>query len=214
VDVAQVISLDEHRRLRQSAAHASVGGPRAARRVICYFDLASPFTYLAAERVERLFSVLVWRPVLGAAAGLPAPDPLRAAARADALDLPIVGGGADAVSALPAMRIAALAAERGRAAPFVLAAGRLAWCGGFELDDPDVLFESAAAAGLDPGEALCAADDPGRDLAMEETGRRLVAQGAEALPALRVGRTLFAGEDRIGEAAAAARAPLSGRRAG
>jgi hypothetical protein len=40
---------------------------------------------------------------------------------------------------------------------------------------------------------------------MEATGLRLLAQGADRLPVLRVGRTLFCGEHRIAEAAAAVR---------
>ncbi len=40
---------------------------------------------------------------------------------------------------------------------------------------------------------------------MEATALRLLAHGANRLPVLRVGRTLFCGEDRIAEAAAAVR---------
>jgi hypothetical protein len=42
---------------------------------------------------------------------------------------------------------------------------------------------------------------------MEEAARRLRDQGADCLPALRVGRLLFAGEHRICEALAASQAP-------
>jgi 2-hydroxychromene-2-carboxylate isomerase len=105
------------------------------------------------------------------------------------------------------MRVAAFAAERGCAATFVLAATRLAYCGGFELDHPEVLAEAAAAANLGLEECLQAAGDLGRDGAMEESARKLLVQGAERLPALRVGRVLFAGEDRMSEAVAAAQAP-------
>ena len=44
---------------------------------------------------------------------------------------------------------------------------------------------------------------------MEQAALRLLAQGADALPVLVVGRALFCGEHRLPEAAAAA----SGRRA-
>ena len=44
---------------------------------------------------------------------------------------------------------------------------------------------------------------------MEAAGRKLLAAGADRLPALRVGRLLFAGEGRVAEAAAAARRPLA-----
>jgi hypothetical protein len=44
-----------------------------------------------------------------------------------------------------------------------------------------------------------------RDEAIDAAGRRLLAAGADRLPALRVGRSLFWGENRVAEAAAAAR---------
>jgi 2-hydroxychromene-2-carboxylate isomerase len=104
------------------------------------------------------------------------------------------------------MRVASFAAERGRAAEFTLAAGRLAWCGGFELDDPEVLAEAAAAARLGLDDALHAAGDAGRDGAMDATARRLLAGGADRLPAVEAGGRLYAGELRLAEAAAALRA--------
>ncbi len=47
-----------------------------------------------------------------------------------------------------ARRAASFACELGAGAAFALAAGRLAYCGGFDLDDPETLAEAAAAAGL------------------------------------------------------------------
>ena len=41
------------------------------------------------------------------------------------------------------MRAAHYASQQGRGAAFVLAAGRLAFCGGFDLDDPELLAEAA-----------------------------------------------------------------------
>ena len=104
-----------------------------------------------------------------------------------------------------AMRVASHAAERGRGAAFVLAAGRLAFCGGFDLDDPEILVEAAAAAGLGLDDCLQAAGDRGRDGAIEAAGRRLLAAGADRLPALRIGRALYWGEEQVADAAAAAR---------
>ena len=54
------------RRTRASSAsrrRRPAGVPRAPR-VTFYFDLSSPFTYLAAERVDRQFAAVTWRPVL------------------------------------------------------------------------------------------------------------------------------------------------------
>ena len=141
------------------------------------------------------------------------PSRALASERAEALGLALVWLDVEPGAVRPAMRVAALAAERGVAAPFVLAASRLAFCGGFELDHPEVLAEAAAAASLGLEDCLRAAGDAGRDGEMEARARRLLAHGADVLPALRVGRLLFAGEDRVAEAAAAASLPAA-RRAG
>ena len=105
-----------------------------------------------------------------------------------------------------AMRVASLATERGVGAAFVLAATRLVFCGGFNIDDPEILAEAAAAAGIDLGEMLEAAGDPRRDGPIDAAGRRLLAAGVDRLPVLQVGPALFCGEDRLPDAVAAARA--------
>jgi 2-hydroxychromene-2-carboxylate isomerase len=207
------------------ATRSELGTPQGSRtgrgpRVTFFFDLVSPWTYLAAERAERLFASGRWRPAMGdaIAGGRLAPDPRdegqRAAAerRADELRLPLVWPEGWPVSGRGAMRVAALAAERGRAAPFVLAAGRLAFCGGYELDDPEVIAEAAAASGLALDDALAAAGQIRRDGPMERTALRLLRRGADELPVVTVGRQLFAGEGRLAEAAAAASAPAPLRR--
>ncbi len=210
--MGDVISLADARTARGTSRHVDrvAGGasPRAAR-VTFFFDLSSPFTYLAAERVDRLFPNLVWRPVLEEILQVSAPPEALAEERAHALGLPLVWPDLGPASVRPAMRVAALAAEQGRAAPFVLAATRLAFCGGFELDHPEVLAEAAAAANLGLEDCLRAAGDVRRDGPMEEAARKLLAHGADRLPAVRVGRILFAGEDRVAEAAAAASTPAA-----
>jgi 2-hydroxychromene-2-carboxylate isomerase len=187
---------------------------RARARTTLYFDLVSPATYLAAERVNRLFGQLDWRPALRDAlhggdpvadAAARERDELAAAARASVLRLPLVWPDG-ASSARAAMRVASLAYERGRGGAFVLAASRLAFCGGFELDDPEVLAEAAAAANLPLRDAFAAATDEQRDGPMVDDALRLLAAGADVLPVMRVGRMLFSGEDRLNEAAAAAHA--------
>jgi 2-hydroxychromene-2-carboxylate isomerase len=172
-----------------------------------YFDLVSPWTYLTAERVERHFPGVRWNPVVPDAL---APEETDEAARrtveerAHELRLPLVWPEAWPSAARRAIRVASLAAERGRAAPFVLAASRLAFCGGFDLDDPEALAEAAAAAGLGLDESLKAAGDVRRDGPLERAGLRLLAQGADTLPVIVVGHVLFCGERRLGEAAAMA----------
>jgi 2-hydroxychromene-2-carboxylate isomerase len=179
-----------------------------------FFDLACPFSYLASERVERAFAQVTWtatssetlqRRSLDDDAEMI--DRIRAAAEARAaeLRLPLVWPEGFPRAVPAAMRAASFAAEQGRGGAFVLAAGRLAFCGGFDLEDPEILAEAAAAAGLRLEECLQAAGDSRRDGAMEASGRRLLAAGADRLPVLRIGRSLFWGEQRVGAAAAAVR---------
>jgi len=206
--VDNVISMEARRRTRGRDLR-----PRIRPAVSFAFDLASPGTYLAAERVDRLFPGVTWVPALGdgLSAGTPASARdragRRAAARARAaeLRLPLVWPERPAVGLL-AMRIAHYAVAAGAGAPFVLAASRLAFCGGFDLDDPEILAEAAAAAGLPLDASLRAARDGTRDAAMRDAGREIAALGADRLPVVRVGPQLFGGEERLPEAAAAARA--------
>ncbi|HWM87635.1 MAG TPA: hypothetical protein VNO33_17400, partial [Kofleriaceae bacterium] len=124
-----VTSLHAHRvaRTRRDLARRQSLPPAAL-----FFDLASPYTYLAAERAERLFAGLEWQPAyLGM---LHAPeigeDGMRAASqRAALLGLPLMWPDGHPRPVRGAMRVAALAAELGCGAAFVLAASRLAFCG-------------------------------------------------------------------------------------
>lgn len=199
--MGDLIPLAAHPRFRSAAVAERDDEPLVARDPAVFaFDLASPFTYLAAERVERQFSGVVWRPVLTCVAPFPELPPALAEERAAALGLPLVWPeGAGASSA--AMRVASLAAEQGCAPAFVVAAGRLAFCGGFELDDPEVIAEAAAIAGLGLEEALAAAGDSSRDAPMRDAALRLVSAGADRFPVLLVGDALYAGEDRLDVAA-------------
>lgn len=199
-----VASLDKYRLAADARRRAA---RRAGAPPTLYFDLASPHTYLAAERADRMFARLEWVPASSDAlqcnASLTEDDRAAIAQRADALGLPIVWPLLPTASAVGAMRVASLASERGRGAAFVLAASRLVFCGGFRIGDPEILAEAAAAAGIDLGEMLRAAGDARRDGPIEDAGRMLLAAGADRLPVLRMGRMMFCGEDRLSEAVAA-----------
>lgn len=206
--MGDVISLAAHRRSHRTDAAASADARFVT--TTFSFDLALPQTYLAAERVDQTFAGVRWEPAYaGVLWGERVPfDALAAAAeaRARTLGVPLIWPDPWPQDVRPAMRAAALAAERGRGAAFVLAAGRLAFCGGFDLNDPEVLAEAAAAAGLPLDDCLAAAGDTERDADLEHAARRLLARGAYELPVLRVGRRLFSGEGRLPEAVAAATA--------
>jgi 2-hydroxychromene-2-carboxylate isomerase len=206
--MGDLISLDEHR--REHPASAARRPRRRPVRTTFSFDLMLPQTYLAAERVDHLFGGVRWQPAYADVvwggrvpfAGLAR----RAEERAAALGAPLIWPEPSPAAVRPAMRAAALASELGRGAAFVLAASRLAYCGGFDLRDPEVIAEAAAAASIPLDLCLAAARDRGRDRAIEEAGRRVLAMGAGELPVLRVGRHVFSGEERLPEAVAAATA--------
>ena len=221
--MGEVHSLDQRRRARTASPGGRVEtrGERSQHgSVTLWFDLASPATYFAAERAERMFAHLSWRPVLAGpllargprAAGAPGVAARAATARAAELRMPLVWPDGNPAAGRAAMRVAAFAAERAQASAFVLAASRLAFCGGFDLDDPEILAEAAAAAALPLDECLRAAGDRSRDAVMEAGGRRLAARGADVLPVLDVGRRLFCGEERLAQAAAAVRDAFSQHR--
>jgi predicted DsbA family dithiol-disulfide isomerase len=195
--VGTVVNLDSLRQPRTRPA---------GRRVQVFVDIGCPFSYLAAERIQRAFSRVAWKLASNASIDRrdPAADPTRrerivAAAEDRALELHLpIQWPEDFPRETPAaMRAASLAIERGRGGQFILAAGRLAFAGGFDLEDPEILAEAAAAAQLDLDDCLRAARDERRDDAIEATSLRLLAAGAERLPAVRVDRTLLSGERAI-----------------
>lgn len=201
--VGTITSLQAHRAARR---RRDLDRRRALPRATLFFDLSSPYTYLAAERADRLFAGLEWQPACSAVLHGPelGAEGMRAAGqRAALLGLPLMWPDEHPRPVRGAMRVASLAAELGCGAAFVLAASRLAFCGGFDIDEPEILAEAAAAAGIGLHETLIAAGDTGRDGAIEQAGLSLLAAGAPQLPAIRVGRLLFSGEERLHEAAAA-----------
>jgi 2-hydroxychromene-2-carboxylate isomerase len=214
--MGEVIRLEDRRaRLRPDAV---VGDPVRAEFL---FDLASPFTYLAAERVDRAFDAVAWTPACSRTLrcrAVPANEREAeqimelAEERAAALRLPLEWPERWPMPVPAAMRVAHFAAHEGRGAAFVLAATRLAFAGGFDLDDLEILTEAAAAAGLRLDHCLRAAREERRDGAIEAAARRLLGAGADRLPALWVSRGVFWGEDRVGDAVATARlAAAAGR---
>jgi 2-hydroxychromene-2-carboxylate isomerase len=171
------------------------------------FDLTDPFSYLAAERVERMVGEADWVAVDATAL---APRPRgralrhlreRAEARAAELRLPLVWPDRGPVPAPQARRVAAYACELGAGPAFALAACRLVFCGGFRLDDPEILAEAAAAAALPLGGCLEAARETWRDAELREAAVGLRAAGVLELPAFRVGGRWYGGEPGLALAA-------------
>lgn len=188
---------------------ARSGAVHAAAPPVFFFDVTSPLSYLTAERVERRLPDAEWVPVDGAAlapssGGEHEHELVRARGRAHALRLPLVRPDEFPVRAPCAQRVAALACELGAGPAFALAAGRLAFCGGFALDDPETIAEAAAAAGLPLAPCLQAAGESWRDEELGKVSATLRSAGVDRLPAFRVGVRWLQGEESLRAASALA----------
>lgn len=173
--------------------------PRADVRAAFFFDLSSPFSYLASERVERVLGDVEWVPTAPTGA-VPSAQVAKAEAAARAQRLPLVWPDASPLAFPRATRVAAYATTIGRAGAFAVAAGRLAFCGGYDLDDAEILADAAAAAGISPDDALAAALAPKFDKQPQATTAGLRRRGLQHLPVVRVGQTWRCGPQAVAEA--------------
>lgn len=187
--------------------------PTRSARPAFFFDLGCPYSYLAAERVERLLGDVEWIPAAGSqlrsghALPASAADCEHAEQMAALLRLPLVWPEGFPCEVPRALRAASFAYEIGAGRRFALAAARLAFCGGFDLEDPEVLAEAAAAACVPLDGCLEDASNPARDAQLRATGDGLRRRGIERLPAVRVGSRWFAGEYGLLVANVAIRSP-------
>ena len=186
-----------------------------------YFDLGSPYAYLAAERVSGLFTEAglqqpEWRPILlgglfqrfgrdswangpGRAEGMAEVEH-----RASAYGLaPIVWPDPWPGNTLTAMRVATFAKQTGRTVSFALAAFRQAFAAGRDLSDPDNVMIAAAACELHPKALAKAVQTESVKSALREATEEAGDLGIKGVPALVVGERVFWGDDRVEEAIAA-----------
>jgi 2-hydroxychromene-2-carboxylate isomerase len=191
-------------------------------RATFYYDLVSPYAYLAAERISGLFTEAEleqpeWQPILlggllkssgrtpwslgpGRAEGIA--DVER---RAAAYGLPpIVWPDPMPTNTLTAMRVATFAKQTGRAVSFSLAAFRQAFAGGRDLSDPDNVMIAGAACELHPRALLKAVQTDLVKSALREATDEAAALGVEGVPAVVVEGEVFWGDDRLEEAVEAA----------
>jgi 2-hydroxychromene-2-carboxylate isomerase len=185
-----------------------------------YFDLGSPFAYLAAERLRESFpEPLAWQPVsLGAlfkltgrsswALGSPRSRQTGMAeveARAQRYGLPPIRWPDPWPSNyLYAMRAATYAFQVGGGRAFTLAAFRHAFADGKDLAQPTHVLQAAEHANLDPSEVEQATRDPQIKLALRDATDSAHALGVFGVPTIAIDGELFWGDDRLSDAAALA----------
>jgi AcrR family transcriptional regulator/2-hydroxychromene-2-carboxylate isomerase len=179
-------------------------------------DLASVETYLLVRALSDLAverDGAVWCPLVSEPAPLDL-DVEAARGWADRLQLPFVRPERHPAPVPRAMRLAALAAARGRGAIWTVRATRLAWATGADLarlgedsrpqdidaeDDLEGYLElMAREIGLDVSDAKLAAEEGSQwDLELHSISRRLAQLGIHSAPALRWQGNLYAGLDAI-----------------
>jgi 2-hydroxychromene-2-carboxylate isomerase len=191
-------------------------GPRP----VFFYDLGSPYAYLAAERVHAVFAEAggqppEWQPVLlgalfkrfgrdswargeGRADGMREVERRASAYGLPPLDWPDPFPG----NTLVAMRAATYAKEIGRAPSFSLAAFRQAFAAGRDLTEPDNVLLAAAAAEMHPRALLSAIERDSIKRKLREATERAGDRGVRGVPAIVIGERVFWGDDRLEEAAA------------
>jgi 2-hydroxychromene-2-carboxylate isomerase len=184
---------------------------------VFYFDLGSPYAYLAAERMQRVLPVVpVWEPILlggiwqetggGSWARTDERDAGMAEVerRAAEYDLmPIRWPDEWPTNTLKAMRAATFAASIGRAVAFSLAAFRQAFAGGKDLSNVDNILIAAAACELHPNAVLKAIETQSVKDKLRDATKEAYERGVRGVPTIAVGDQLFYGDDRLEEAASA-----------
>jgi 2-hydroxychromene-2-carboxylate isomerase len=188
-----------------------------ADRPVFYYDLGSPYAYLAAERLTRVLPEMpVWQPILlggiwketGGQSwavterreeGIAEVE--RRAAEYELMPIRWPEGWPN--NTLKAMRVAVWAQQIGRTVAFSLAAFRQAFAGGKDLSDIDYVLMAAAACELHPNAVLKAIETQSVKDRLREVTSQAYKRGVRGVPTIAVGDELFWGDDRL-EAAAAA----------
>ena len=183
-----------------------------------YFDLGSPYAYLAAERLGTILPEPVrWAPVLlGGLFGLAGRSSWslgdEARRRAGIAEIerrardyglpPLCWPDPWPADYLFAMRAATYAFTAGRGREFALQAFRDAFQRGADLSIPAQVLRAADEAGLDHGRVQAATQDAKVKRELRDGTDAAYARGVTGVPTIAVGEQLFWGDDRLEDAAA------------
>jgi 2-hydroxychromene-2-carboxylate isomerase len=188
-------------------------------RPVFYYDLNSPYSWLAAERIHHVFpEPPVWRPisyafVIAHTGVMPWSTKEDRSEHFAAIEqrieerglLPIryPDGWPLGTPTLTAMRAATFAGEIGKVVSFSLAAFRQQFNAGRSLADEDTILLAGAACEIHPNALLPALQrQPIKDRLKDATNEAIEA-GVTGVPTVRVGDELFWGDDRLEDAAGA-----------
>lgn len=184
-----------------------------------YYDFSSPYSYLAASRIDDLLPGAEWRPIVFGAliqqiGKLPwSMRPGREAEmheierRAAGRGLPPLrwpqGWPRESYSVLP-LRAALAAGRHGRLKEASHALYAASFAAGRRLDVLDHVLDAVTEAGIDRDELRDAMDSEEVREELRDNTAQAVAAGVTGVPTVAVDGQLFWGDDRLEEAAAAA----------
>jgi 2-hydroxychromene-2-carboxylate isomerase len=183
-----------------------------------YFGAMSPYSWLAAERIEPLMPQARWRGVLAGVVfaahgrtswGLTdrrAEGLAECEARAESYGLgPLVWPARWPTSDLQVSRGMLVAERDGLLRPFALAAMRMSFLEGADLQEHEVVLEAGRRSGVDPGRLAEGLAEDAIKQELRELVDEALGAGVFGVPTVAVGGELFWGDDRLEEAAAACR---------
>jgi 2-hydroxychromene-2-carboxylate isomerase len=181
-----------------------------------YFDLGSPYAWLAAERIHQVLpETAVWQPIL--LGGIWQQSGGGSWARTERRDegmreveerareyglLPVRWPAEWPTNTLKAMRAAIFAQQTGRVVAFSLAAFRQAFAAGKDLQDVDNVLIAAAACELHPNAVLKGIELQSTKDRLRQATQEAYDRGVRGVPTVAIGDRLFWGDDRLEEAAA------------
>ncbi len=182
---------------------------------VLYYDLGSPYAYLAVERAERVLGLeLRLQPILLGAVfvergwGSWSQTPKRAEniaeieLRAKAYGLPELRWPSGwPPNTLRAMRAAVWADKLGAGKEYARAAFRAAFVDGRDLGDVEVIAEVGASVGLDAEDLEAALRNESVKSSLQRATADAIAAGVRGVPSLRIGAQVFYGDDQLAEAA-------------
>ena len=189
-------------------------------RPVFYYDLNSPYAWLAAERIHQVMpEPPVWKPIAFAfilrhAGRTPwSLGPERGAGITE-IERRVADRGLPAVRwpegwpretySLAAMRAATYAAEIGKAVAFSLAAFRQQFNAGRGMNEIDNVLLAAAACEIHPKAVVQALERDAIKEKLKAATEEAIERGVPGVPTVRVGEEIFWGDDRLEDAGAAA----------
>ena len=178
---------------------------------VMYFDLGSPYAYLALARARTVLGVAPeLEPVLlgaifarrgfGSWARTPAREErmIEIERRAERYGLPPLRWPAQwPTDGLAAMRCATWACQRGRGEAFARAVFEQEFAAGADIAELGVLLACAGEVGLDVAELERDLQLPALKGSLREASERAWEAGVRGVPTVRVGEALFYGDDQL-----------------